>query len=393
VRVRKIELRILGLALAGMWVAAFALIFIAYRPGGPVDLLVGLAAGGPAVVALLAVVRPPVARGDRAFAIIVWLALGAMLLLVPSIGSVIAQLQGRGPQTLMPSIEAAYPWLLALGATGLYAGLGLSGHHLGDRAARRRRLIEGIVLAVVLVAVTGTAFATAAVVNELALAGRPATSSRFGPTDPNVEPPLCDGYLAAGATATLDLHMDVSVDGDTTGLVTITGMRNGSDVRWSGFAATRAVLGQRGFWRVGGNAWELVQGFPRRAVGTSEIAGQDLDLALVAVALTPAGRAVPEDDGLAFVEGARARHCRIAIDGAILRRALPEIDLLIGQADVTRWRGQLDYWVFADGQLGQANGYAGGPALELDPDGLQAAVRFRLTAIDRGAPVTINAPE
>jgi hypothetical protein len=393
VRVRKIELRILGLALAGMWVAAFALIFIAYRPGGPVDLLVGLAAGGPAAVALLAVVRPPVARGDRAFAIIAWLALGAMLLLVPSIGSVIAQLQGRGPQTLVPSLEAAYPWLLALSATGLYTGLGLSRHHLGDRAARRRRLMEGIVLAVVMVAVTGSTFATAAVVNELALAGKPAASSRFGPTDPSVEPPLCDGDLAAGATAKLDMLMDVAVDGETTGLVTISGTRSGSDVRWSGFAATRAALGQRGFWRVGDKAWELVLGQPRTAPAATQVTRQDLDRTLVAVALTPAGRAVPEDDGLAFIAGARARHCRIAIDGSILRRALPEIDLLIGEADVTLWRGQIDYWVFADGQLGQANGYAGGPAHELDPGGIQAAVRFRLTAIDRGVPVTINAPE
>ena len=393
VRVRGIELRILSLALAGLWAAAFTLVFLAYQPGGPVDLLVRLAAGGPAVVAVLAVIRPPIARGDRAFAIIVWLALAAMLLLIPSIGTVVGQLEGRGPQTLMPSLEAAYPWILALAATSLYAGLGVSRHHLGGRAARRRRLIEGIALAVGLVTISGGAFATAAVINELSLAGRPAASSRFGPTDPKVEPPACDGPLAAGATAILDLHMDIAVDGDTTGLVSLTGIRNGRDVRWAGFAATRVVLGQRGFWRVGGNAWDLVQGQTRTAVGTSQIAGHDLDATFVDVGLSPAQRAAPEDAGLAFIEGARARHCRIAIDGTTLRRALPEIDMLVGKADLARWRGQVDYWVFADGQLGQANGYAGGPALELDPDGLQAVVRFRLTAIERGAPVTINAPE
>ncbi len=357
------------------------------------DLLVRLAAGGPAVVAALAVIRPPVARGERAFAFIAWLALGAMLLLVPSIGTVVGQLQGRGPQTLMPSLEAAYPWLLALMATSVYAGLGLSRHHLGGRAARRRRLVEGLALAVALVTVTGGAFAAAAVINELSLAGRPAASSRFGPTDPALAPPLCDGALAAGATAALDLHMDIAVDGETTGLVTLSGVRNGSDIRWSGFAATRVVLGQRGFWRVGGNAWLLEQGQPRTAAGTSEIAGHEFDAALVAVALTPAGRTASEDAGLAYIEGARARHCRVAIDGATLQEALPEIGLMVGDADLTRWRGQVDFWVFADGQLGQANGYIGGPALELDPDGLQAVVRFRLTAIERGAPVTINAPE
>ncbi len=392
-RVRQIELRILGLALAGLWATAFVLVYLTYRPGGPVDVLVRLAAGGPAAVAMLAVIRPPVARGDRAFAFIAWLALAAMLLLVPSIGTVASQLQGRGPQTLMPSLEAAYPWFLALVATSLYAGLGLSRHHLGGRAARRRRLAEGLALALALVTATGGAFATAAVVNELSLGGRSSTSSRFGPTDREVDPPRCDGALAAGTTAILDLHMDIAVDGQTTGLVALAGVRSGSDVHWSGFAATSVVLGQRGFWRVGGNAWALEQGHPRAVSGTSEIAGHDLDATLVAVALTPAGRAAPEDAGLAYIDGARAQHCRVAVDGTTLRQALPEINLLVGTADITRWRGEIDYWVFADGQLGQANGFIGGPALDLGPDALQAVARFRLTAIERGAPVTINAPE
>jgi len=83
----------------------------------------------------------------------------------------------------------------------------------------------------------------------------------------------------------------------------------------------------------------------------------------------------------------------VAVDGATLRLALPEVDLLVGDADLSRWRGQIDYWVFADGQLGQANGYAGGPALELEPNALQATIRFQMTAIDRGSPFTINPPQ
>ena len=125
-RVRTIELRILGVALTALWAAAFLLVLLGYRPGGPVDLAVGLAAIGPIVVAFGAVVWPPVARGDRAFAAIAWLALGAILLLVPSLTGLITQLEGRGPQTLLPSFEAAYPWLLALLATGLFAGLGIA---------------------------------------------------------------------------------------------------------------------------------------------------------------------------------------------------------------------------------------------------------------------------
>ena len=43
VRVRVIELRILGAVLAALWLTTFALILLGYRPGGPVDVLVGLA--------------------------------------------------------------------------------------------------------------------------------------------------------------------------------------------------------------------------------------------------------------------------------------------------------------------------------------------------------------
>ena len=103
----------------------------------------GLAAIGPILVAILAVAWPPVARGDRAFAAIAWLALGAILLLIPSITGLVTQLEGRGPQTLLPSFEAAYPWLLALLATGLFAGLGLARGRLGETALRRRRLVVG----------------------------------------------------------------------------------------------------------------------------------------------------------------------------------------------------------------------------------------------------------
>ena len=82
----------------------------------------------------------------------------------------------------------------------------------------------------------------------------------------------------------------------------------------------------------------------------------------------------------------------MTLDGDTLRRALPEVDLLIGETDISRWRVDLDYWVFADGQLGQADGRATGPARDLQQDALLAAIRFRLTAIDRGLPVTVFPP-
>lgn len=391
-RVRTIELRILGAALAALWFIAFGLVLLGYRPGGPVDLAVGLAALGPIAVALAAVRWPPVAHGDRAFAAIAWLALGAILLLVPSLGGLITQLEGRGPQTLLPSLETAYPWLLALLATGLFAGLGIARRRLGETEIRRRRLVVGTVIGIGLAVVAGSVFGAAAIANELALGNQPARASQFGPTDPDMEPPPCDGRLEQGGTAALDLRMDIAVDDQRTGQVRLQGIRNGPDFAWSGFAATRLTLGQHGMTRLKGQAWELLPGRPWTAVTLDQAGGHDLDRELVFEALTHDDRSVGEDRGLSFIEGARARSCRIPMDGDTLRKALPMVDLLVGETDLSRWRGELDYWVFADGQLGQADGRLTGPAGSLDPDALNALIRFRLTAVDRGLPITVLPP-
>ena len=107
VRVRTFELRLIGLVLAASWTVAAAYVLIGYRPGGPIDIAVGIAALVPAVVALAGVVWPPVARGDRGFAAMLVLAAACLLVLVPSIADVSGQLGGRGAQTLLPSVEAA----------------------------------------------------------------------------------------------------------------------------------------------------------------------------------------------------------------------------------------------------------------------------------------------
>ncbi|HYO41814.1 MAG TPA: hypothetical protein VES19_01330 [Candidatus Limnocylindrales bacterium] len=391
-RVRTIQLRIMGLALAGLWLAAFGLVLLGYRPGGPIDILVGLAAVGPMLVAVTAVLWPPVARGGRAFAGISWLALLAMLLLVPSLAGLVTQLTGRGPQTLLPSLEAAYPWLLALVATGLFAGLGLARRRLGGTAMRRRRFLLGSAFAAILAMGTGTAFAAAAIVNELALGDRPSIASRFGPTDPDLEPPACTKPVLAGATARLELRMDGSLDGRYTGQVTLEGIRRGADFAWSGFAATRFTLGQQGLVRVGDQVWILTPGRLWTETDKARGANGDMDRQLVSVALTPVDIAAPEDRGLAFIDGARARHCRIPVDGETVRRILPQVAMLIGQTDISRWRGDLEFWVFADGQLGQVDGRISGPAIGLDDDALQAGVRFRMLAYDRGLPVTVLPP-
>ena len=393
VRVRTIELRILGITLATLWLAAFGLVLLGYRPGGPVDILVGVAAVGPALVAVAAIVWPPVARRDRAFAGIAWLALGSILLLVPSLAGLVGQLTGGGPQTLLPSLEAAYPWLLALAATGLFAGLGMARRRLGGASLGRRRLALGTALAAVMVLAAGGAFATAAIVNELALGNRPSIASRFGPTDPALEPPMCTDRVTTGSTARLQLRMDGSLDNRYTGQVAMEGIRDGNDISWTGFAATRLTLGQQGMARVGDRAWTLSPGRSWVEVPADRAAGYSTDRQIVAVALSPAEANAPEDRGVDFIDGARARHCRITIDGATLRSILPQVALLVGQTDLSRWRGPLDFWVFADGQLGQVDGSVTGPAIDLDPDALQAGLRFRMLAYDRGLPITVLPPQ
>src|SRR5262245_38485377 len=172
VRVRTIQLRILAGALTALWALAFVLVLVGYRPGGPVDILVGFTAALPVLVALVAMRWPPLARGERAFAGIVWLGLGAVLLLIPSLAGLGIQLETRGPQTLLPSPEAAYPWILALVGTAIFAGLGIARRQLGETAVRRRRLARGTILGAAAAVIAAGAFGGAALANELALRDR-----------------------------------------------------------------------------------------------------------------------------------------------------------------------------------------------------------------------------
>jgi hypothetical protein len=384
VRVRTIKLRVLAAALFASWTLAAVLVLLGYRPGGPVDLLVGASAALPAVVALIALAFPPVARSDRAFAALVWLAAGSLLVLLPAISILLGQLLARGPQTLVPSLEAGYPWLLALSGTSLLAGLGLGRRMLGATASRRRRVVRGIVLASGLTLGVGGLFTGVAVANELALRDRPVAGSRFGPTDPSLEPPPCDQRVLAGPTASVVLLLDGDIDGRPFGSLTLNGVRSGGDYRWAAFVASRRVLGQFGAARIGDVAWTLAPRAGWRRTDDPEAFRSGLDGRLVRFALEPRRLAASEVLGLAFFEGARARHCRVAIDGQTFRSAFPQVGLLVGDTDIHRWRGELDFWVFADGQLGRAAGSINGEAAGIDRDGIQATLRATLSATSRG---------
>src|SRR4029079_15779756 len=105
VRVRRLGLRLIGLGLVGAWGLAAALILSAYRPGGPLDVIVGIQMLGAAGPALPSVVWPPLPLRHVTHAAIVALGLATLLVLLPSIGGVWKQLQALGSQTFLPYRE------------------------------------------------------------------------------------------------------------------------------------------------------------------------------------------------------------------------------------------------------------------------------------------------
>jgi hypothetical protein len=392
VRVRTFELRLIAAGLVGCWTLTALIVLLGYRPGGPVDLVVGLAAAGPVAIALAGLIWPPAARGSTAFAAMIWLGLGSLLVLVPSIVDVSDQLDQGGAQTLLPSVEAAYPWGLALLGTSLFAGFGIARRILGEAAMRRRRLARGIVVATVLALVTGAAFTAVAMANEFALRDRPTASSRFGPTDATKEPPPCDAPVTIGDSARLELHLLADLDGRSIGSVDLAGDRSGTDFRWLAYAATTNELGLHGQARIGTDAWirEPVGGW-RRATA-AQVADGTVDIQAFATALGQDRRGTSEFHGVDVIEGARATHCRIAIDGPTFRTAFPAVVWLVGNDQLSRWRGELDYWVFADDQLGRMTGSVNGDAGAIQQGALQGTIRASLSATSRGIDLTIVPP-
>jgi hypothetical protein len=393
VRVRQFELRLLAGVLAVAWALFAGLVLVLYRPGGPADAAVVVVAALPTVVALAALTWPPVAGSTRAFAAIAWLGVAVALVLIPSIGGLLTQLQAGGTQTLLPSPEAAYPYLLALAGTSLFAGLGLARRHLGP-GLRGGRLALGVAVALALTGTIATLFAAAAIGNDLALRGRPAATSRFGPTDPSLPLPDCDDPLVVPSSAIVRITLDGDVDGRSLGGLTIDGERNGGNARADLTVATTLELGRRGAARVGGSAWLLRDGAWQQSAPASADVARDLALDDVVVreALGSADRSAAEARGEEYVEGARARRCRLAVDGTTFLRAFPSAALIVGPTDLHRWRGQVDYWIFADGAVGRLTGSVNGDAATLPADGILGTVRVTLTSVDRGQPVRVERP-
>jgi hypothetical protein len=394
VRVRRFELRLIALALVVAWAMAAALVLLAYRPGGPLDVVVGVTMLVPIAIAGLAVVWPPLARGAGAFPLMVALGVGSLLLLVPSIAGLVDQLQLLGSQTLLPSPEAAYPWFLALLGTSLFSGFGVARRLLGGLSMRPRRLAVGVAVAIGLTLLSGGLFAAVAVANDQAVRSTsPAAASRFGPTDLDRQPADCDAPIAVGPSARLSAHLEGRLDLRPMGSADLAGVRHGDDVRWTAYVATDRELGTYGAARSGGRAWtrDPAEGWRPTTVDPVTDA-VTVDGHAVATALTDGIRATAEDYGIEVIEGAQARRCRVALDGATFQRAFPQVGWLVGDADLSKWRGQLDYWIFLDSQVGQLVGSANGESHVIDPDSLQGTIDVRVTATERDRDLLVYPP-
>ena len=391
-RVRQFELRLLAVALTVLWAAGGGVVLIAYRPGGPVDLLVGVAASLPLLVSVASIVWPPLVRSDRGSAGIFWLGLLAGLLLIPSIASVAGQVLQGGTEPLLPSLEVVYPWALALLATSLFAGFGISRQIIPEIGVGRKRLASSIAFAVVATSVIGAIFAGVSLADNAALGNVPAAHSRFGPTDANLTPPECGGPLATPKSGSLSFDLSANVDARAVGTVSLTGSRSGSDVSWTAEVVRSDLFGEYGAIRIGSAAWTISPGTGWTATPPKAIDSQTLDLTVLAGVLSLGNRATAEDHGLEYVEGARARHCRAAIDGTTFGISFPQVWWLVGDASLATWRGEIDFWIFGDGEVGMVSGTVNGDAQGILAHGLLATVWVKMTAVDRDATVSISPP-
>jgi hypothetical protein len=105
---------------------------------------------------------------------------------------------------------------------------------------------------------------------------------------------------------------------------------------------------------------------------------------------------VVESRGIDLVEGALASHCVAFVDGPealdafVVLRWLVDDDPVLSTTRLEDWRGRLEWWVFADGQLGRARVAVGGLAEDAWPgSGREGRLEADLLARDRGSPVEL----
>jgi hypothetical protein len=404
-------MRALAIGLVVLWAATAVAVAAAYRPGGPFDVVVIIVSGVPVLVALAGTVWPPLAASHRHRLAVVWIWIVAVLFGIPVVYGVAATLTSGGPQNLAPSAEAAYAAVLAFFSMALFSVTGFVHRQRRQIVFERRAAFLAAVLAGLLTTAVGAQFVLVALVNEGSLRAGPGHDSAYGPTDVDLVPPYCDEPVRLGRNARIAISARSRLDDAVRGRAIMQGQRRGLDEVWSGAWEGPEGAGETDYLRLGpqawldesgespdslAGAWREVQPDPFDLLGAEDLTMDGPPHALVDV---PRGSIVAEDLGIEVIEDAPARHCRTFVDGpTALATFLPLRWLLAapGQEgpDVGRWRGEMDWWVFGDGELGRARVEVSGSRADTDwqASGVQAALEAELEAVDRDVPASIAVP-
>lgn len=394
---RSLALRFLAALLLLLWIILAVAILVAYRPGGPADLLVGAAAFFPAVVIAAALVWPPTDADRRVRLTSIGLGMCSALLVAPLLLLIIDALVAGGRQTLLPSLEVAYAAVLALASSCGFTALGIARRLVPDSRQLSSRLLTAMGIGGGLTVLGSLAFGGVAIANEQQLRERVAPVSIWGPTDPDLVPPSCRETALLGPSATVTIGASGSIDGELVAEASIKGARDGTSERWDAElegqfdqgALTYDSDGELVMWSVNGGE---IDTRPVGFLDTLGPSGLSLDGPILAAVNRPEGEpgTVAEDLGLDLFDGATARHCRRAIDGPTALNAVLALRWIAGQdlaerSDALReWRGEIDWWVFGDGQLGRAAvSVSGYPGEAFPATGVSAMLEAELSATHR----------
>ena len=200
------------------------------------------------------------------------------------------------------------------------------------------------------------------------------------------------------------------------------GQRAGQDEvwggRWSGVPASAVATGagapegRVAYRRVGSQAWLNESTDDPDAPGTTwrltdpdpfglaDAGSLTMDGPPRAVVAGEPGTFVAEDLGFEVIDGARARHCRTFVDGPTALSAFLPLRWLVGgmstglPTDLPAWRGELDWWVFGDGQLGRAAIEVSGLPSDawVGPAAIEGALFAELDVTERALPVDVSGP-
>lgn len=404
-------MRLLAALLTALWAVTGIVVATAYRPGGPIDIVVALACFVPVVIADAGFIWPARKLSPRHRTVLVWVWITAVLFTLPVLYGIASTIADGGPRGLVPSAEAAYGGAIALFAMSIFSVVGLVHRRRRVRPLERRASWATVGAALALTLVSGLAFVFVAAVNEQDLRAEEPSSSRFGPTDPDLEPPFCDESVALGRHAQVRISASSSLDDQLRGRATLEGQRSGLDESWGGSWNGPDGSGQHAYVRIGPRAWRNDQRDDPQAPGTTWRESEPDPFGLLgdgaltmdgppqALADAPRGTIVAEDLGLDHVDGARARHCRTFIDGTTALDTFLPLRWLLYDSDerpegaIDRWRGQIDWWVFADGELGLATVEVSGSRAETpwQAEGMRVVLRAELSATNRDQPVDVSA--